>query len=153
MPTGRMAWVWVAWMALAGCGSGGGDGGGGAVAQSTDNNNHGYGFQYDVRGSTGLLLRYAPTLVADFPPFTEADYYESAFADTEHCTGLTAPAPFVIWDHLSGVGVLGLYYSRPSLVVIAAPLSLRHEFVHYLLDFNTGDADGGHRSRFFTECI
>lgn len=29
----------------------------------------------------------------------------------------------------------------------------RHEFIHYLLEVNTGDTDGAHSSQFFLECI
>lgn len=122
---------------LAGCGSGG----------SSDDNNHGYGFQSDLQGASGLKLRYSSALVAtdpDFQALSTLPYYEDAWTKTQACTGMTAPAPFVILVTNGDLGddIGGRYFSNPSLIVLDAhAFAVRHEMVHYLLDVNTGDPD------------
>ena len=129
---------------LGGCG-----GGGEGPAQDT---NHGYGFQYDVQGVTGLKLRYsgAPPNLAFMQDTT---YYETAFSQVEACSGLQAPAPFIIL--LKELDNDGYYWSKPSLILLKTspyPSIIKHEMIHYLLDVNTGDLDPTHKSHLFTDC-
>lgn len=130
---------------LAGCG--GGD-------EPADNNNHGYGFQFDSIGASGMKLRGGP----------DPSLFEAQFAQVETCTGLSAPAPFIIIVQPGTLPIAdtnGQYISRPSLILldisnmngtVHAENSAKHEFVHYLLDVNTGDRDAGHKSHFFQDC-
>lgn len=105
-------------------------------------NNHGYGFQYDVQGASGLKLRGE----------SDPSLYEKHFAEVEACTGLSATPPFVIVQKLESLD--GQYLSGPSLVLIDPSIVLvdKHEFIHYLLDVNTGDLDPNHKSDFFRIC-
>jgi len=136
-------------LCLAGCGGGAGDEG---------SNNHGYGFAYDVQGATGLKLRYTPILTSA-DPMSNPIFLENIFAQVETCTGMSAPAPFVILvppgsmgiDPDTGLTILGKTDRDPNLILIGDPdLSIpRHEYIHYLLIVNTGDGDGKHKSKFF----
>lgn len=131
---------------LAGCGSG------------EDSNNHGYGFQADLEGRSGLKLRYSAGVTEadpDFQALSTPTYYETAWSETQACTGLSAPAPFVILVKNGDLGsdIAGRYFSNPSLIVLDAhAYAVRHEMVHYLLDVNTGNPDAGHQSHFFGDC-
>ena len=136
--------VLIVLLVLAGCGG-----------SSDDTNNHGYGYQFDVMGASGLQLRYSPTLNAgDY--YADIAFYESEFGRVQACTGISAPAPFVIVvkpDQLPDHA--GYYYSNPPLIVIddfVALAAFRHEAIHYLLDYSTGDLDPGHRSPLFQKC-
>jgi hypothetical protein len=136
---------------VAGCGSGGED--------AADN--HGYGYEFDVQGTTGLQLRYSPVLSAS-DRFSDVSLYERAFAEVEQCMNVSAPPPFVIVvpighfgpRHPNGYMQLGSYYSGPSLILVDPGLRVfRHEVVHYLLDFSTGNLDPAHDSAFFSICV
>lgn len=106
---------------LAGCGSG-----------DEGNNNHGYGFQYDVQGAAGMKLRGGP----------DAGFLENLYAETEACTGLSAPDPFVIvvtpgsLDAPEAPNTVGIYWNDPPLVLLDISQSnpAKHEFIHYLMD-------------------
>jgi len=120
-----------------------------------DTNNHGYGYEHDVAGSTGLRLRYTPTLKAgDY--YADIDFYETEFERVQDCTGLSAPAPFVIVVKPEQLPAhFGYYYSAPSLIVIhdnIAIVAFRHEAIHYLLDSSTGNLDPEHLSPLFSKC-
>lgn len=127
---------------LAGCGSG-------------DEDNHGYGFQYDVQGAAGLKLRFSGA-PPNFDFMKDPAYYEKAFAEVEACSKLQAPAPFIILvKNQVREGSDGFYMSSPSLILLtipAYPPVMKHEFVHYLLDVNTGDLDPNHKSSLFNDC-
>jgi len=134
----------VVLLVMAGCGG-----------SSDDTNNHGYGYQFDVMGTSGLQLRYSPTLNAgDY--YADIAFYESEFERVQACTGISAPAPFVIVvkpEQLPDHG--GYYYSGPALIVVDDFIALsafRHEAIHYLLDYSTGDLDPGHLSPLFSRC-
>ena len=116
--------------------------------------NHGYGWDYDARGESRLMLRYAPALQPSALNFAEAssvEFYESEFAWMQNCSQLSAPAPFVILVEPGALGTGGYYYQYPSLIVLETSSLglLRHEIAHYLLDYNTGDLDQGHTSAMF----
>lgn len=122
------------------------------------NNNHWYGDRYDAQGASGLKLRYTPTLAAG-SQFTELDVYENAFLEVQRCTRLAAPPPFVIVVPNGTFGrnaqgqITGRYLRAPPLVLVEVPtFAFRHEVVHYLLDFSTGDPDQRHRSPLFQRC-
>lgn len=124
---------------LAGCGSGGEEG----------NNNHGYGFQYDSIGASGMKLRGGP----------DPSYLESLFAETETCTGLNAPAPFVIIVapgslNEANENINGEYWDSPPLVLLdfSQGLAAKHEFVHYLMDVVQHVQDSNHTSPLFAKC-
>lgn len=143
---------------LAGCGE-----------QAIDNN-HGYGWEFDAQSDNGMRLRYTPS-VAVGDSLSDVQQYDTAFAAVETCTGIAAPAPpFVIvlpqgslgTDSGGGV-VLGKYFRDPVLIVTAMtgqavidpsiPLvPFRHEVIHYLLDYSTGDWDIDHHSTLFLLC-
>jgi len=134
-------------LALAGCGV------------PDDGNNHGYGYEYDVRGESGLRLRYSPTLQAS-DPFSNVAYYERNFSEVEQCAHLSAPAPFLIivprgtFGYQGGSAVVGKYYHHPSLIVIdESIIGYRHEVIHYLLDYATGDSDHNHTSQIFLDKV
>ena len=136
-----------------GCGSGGN-------ADSPKAENHGYGFEYDAQGAIGLKLRYTPELTtAD--PLSNPIFFENIFTQVQACVGVTSPAPMVIFVHRGTLGttpdgltVYGEYLTAPSLVLLYADLDkvldiIRHEFIHYLLDVSTGNADAEHCSGVF----
>jgi hypothetical protein len=137
-------------LVLAGCGGGG-----------ADDDNHGYGFEYDVQGVTGLRLRHSPAVTPGgtvAAVISEPTLYETAFAEVQACTGLSAPAPFVILVNELG-GNTGFYLSNPSLILVdvryIGPFdtrALKHEMVHYLLDHSTGHLDPNHDSPAFELC-
>lgn len=145
---------------LSGCG----------VHEQDQTDNHGYGWQYDAQGASGWLLRYTPSVAAG-DPLSDVQQYDTAFAAVETCTGIAAPAPpFVIvlpqgslgTDSGGGV-VLGRYFRDPVLIVTAQTdqvvidpsiplIPFRHETIHYLLDYSTGDWDIDHHSPLFLLC-
>lgn len=140
---------------LAGCGSGGG----GSTSEPVIGN-HGYGFEYDAQGAAGMRLRYQPVLTkAD--PLSDPVFFENIYAQVETCVGVTAPDPFVMFVPRGALGstdagltIYGEYLTAPSLILLYGDLDkeleiARHEFVHYLLDVSTGNADAAHASVFF----
>ena len=130
-------------LVLAGCGG-----------SSDDANNHGYGYEIDVTSNSGLRLRYSPTLKAD-DPYADITFYEIVFARVQACTGISAPAPFVIIVRNGDLGTdQARYYSDPPLIVVSSPMSVTfaHECIHYLLDYSTGDPDSNHGSLLFKKC-
>jgi hypothetical protein len=138
-------------LALAGCG----DVGDGSYS-AAENDNHGYGWNFDVVGATGLRLRYTPVFAAG-DQVADPAFYEKGFAEVQRCTGLSAPAPSVI---IVARGTLefddghfgGLYYNKPSLIALDESIVLyRHEMIHYLLDYVTGDLDPKHTSDIFKQ--
>lgn len=121
---------------LAGCGSGG-----------EDNNNHGYGFQYDSASPQGLKLRGG----------LDPAYLETLYAETETCTGLSAPPPFVIIvapDSLGGGKFNGTYMDAPPLILLdpTHEFAAKHEFIHYLMDMVQHVVDQNHTSPLFAKC-
>ena len=77
------------------------------------------------------------------------------YADVEVCAGLQAFPPFVIFvrgGSLYKYGWQAVYFDSPPLVLLDGPQieNARHEFIHHLLQMNTGDKDINHVSRFFT---
>ena len=133
--------ILLALLFLAGCG-------GSDYEPATDN--HGHGYQFDAQGASGLKLRYTPVFDASHP-FSDVAFYERVFEDMQRCAGLSAPAPFVIV--IAQRTPAGIYYSDPPLVTIDENvLSLRHEIIHYLLDYATGDIDAAHGSPLFAKC-
>ena len=116
--------------------------------QSQDN--HGYGWEFDVQGESGLKLRYSPWLPGG--PLADVTRYERDFAFVESCTGISAPAPFVIIGKIPG-----FFYEDPSLIVIDEygldTRAYTHEIVHYLLKVSTGSPDPEHQSPFFETCV
>lgn len=124
---------------LAGCGSSG----------EENSNNHGYGFEFDLQGATGLKLRYTPVLQAG-SQFAGAEFYESEFQRVEDCTGIQAPAPFVIV--VGNLTTGGRYHSGPPLILLLDATWFGHEAIHYLLDHSTGNPDTNHNSPLFNQC-
>lgn len=116
-------------------------------------NNHGYGFAFDIQGASGMQVRYDPTEVSRGIPQTPVTLLEQFYAEVQACTGLSAPAPFVIFVSNAQLGELdGFYYSDPSLVLVKGLFIFKHEVIHYLLDANTGNLDIEHRSPLFHKC-
>lgn len=121
---------------LAGCGGG-----------EEGNNNHGYGFQYDAVGVSGMKLRSG-----------DPGLFEALYAETEACTAFNAPPPFVILVAPKSIqdGTLnGYYWNNPSLILLdlSQGNAAKHEFIHYLLDINTGDQDRSHALHWFVDCV
>lgn len=138
--------------------------GGGESSQAPAPNNHGYGFHFDKQGQRGLKLRYHEDLTWQVPPhqFTDPNFFEGIFDAVQKCTGLNAPMlPFLIVVHPDEIAPDGgFFYSSPYLVVMATGVrAYRHEVVHYLLHYNTGNAGGHvengvfvHTSPLFAQC-
>lgn len=121
----------------------------------TSSANHGYGFEYDVQGTTGLKLRYTPTLTAA-DPLSNPIFVENIYAQVQACTGMSAPPPFVIMVAAGSLpnNWIGETQMDPSLVLIGsttveAPSVMRHELIHHLLGATTGNLDAGHTNNFF----
>jgi len=126
---------------------------GGSVDES--DNNHGYGYSYDFRGDSGLALRYSPSLLAE-KPFPWMTLLEKEYLNVQECVGISAPPPMVIVVNdgdLKPYG--GLYYPDPDLIVVehsSLQLAFKHEVVHYLLHYGTGNLDPAHNSELFVRC-
>lgn len=84
----------------------------------------------------------------------------SLFDETKTCTGFSdgefadlavylMPPSFLY----EGETVLGQFYAQNKILTGDREWVARHEFVHYFLWKNTGDADGSHASSFFQDCI
>ena len=128
--------------ALAGCG-----------VSDESAHNHGYGFAFDVQGVTGLKVRYDPEELRQGFLQTPTDVFEAQYFEVEECTGLTAPAPFVIVVSEDALGDRGgFYYSDPPLITIKGLFIFKHEAIHYLMDYNTGDLDSNHSSPLWAKC-
>jgi len=127
----------------------------GCGGSSDETNNHGYGYGYDVESANGLRLRYTPTLETSHY-YADIAFYDSEFERVQACTGITAPAPFVIVvkpDQLPGYS--GYYRSNPPLIIVVDFVVLavfHHEAIHYLLDYSTGNLDKDHASPLFRLC-
>lgn len=135
--------VLSAFMAVTGCG-------GGSVDQD---NNHGFGWQFDVQGSSGLRVRYDPEELRRGFLQTPIHIFESQYNEVQKCAGFYAPPPFVIFvsdESLPDYG--GFYYSDPPLITIKGLFIFKHEVIHYLLDYNTGNLDPSHASPLWGRC-
>jgi hypothetical protein len=141
----------VVCLAAAGCGADGDN--------ASLKDNHGFGWHFEAQGANGVILRNAPGVVAPVTVAVLADIYDQ----TQACTGLNAPGPFVIVvaEAVDGPGgnTIGRTYYQPPLVLITEGWSwidtARHEFVHYLLD-QAGfprELNSAHHSPFFTDCV
>ena len=91
---------------------------------------------------------------------------EEIFYKVKACTGFSGgdyknlSIKFVFSDPEGNGG----YYSTPNKITVVLfgirpekpltyPLnSIKHEYIHYLLDLNTGDQDHNHTSAFFQTC-
>lgn len=83
-------------------------------------------------------------------------FFSDKYLEVQECTGLTAPEPntIVTSDHYwPWPKYTGLYdpYSKIVFINIRWKHSIKHEFIHYLLDIHNGDYT--HDSIFFTNCI
>jgi len=127
----------------------------GCGGSEVTNNNHGYGDYYDVRGDSGLALRYSPTFDQN-DPLARVSRYETEFNEVMACTGITAPPPMVIVKPNGSLRPYdGYYYPDPDLIVVepgTLTVTFKHELVHYLLDRSTGDLDPHHKSYLFLKC-
>ena len=131
-------------LAVASCG---GDG------SSDDPNNHGFGWSFDVQGATGLKVRYDPEELKQGVPQTPVHIFENQYNEVQKCAALYAPPPFVIFvPDESLPDNAGFYYSDPPLITIKGLFIFKHEVVHYLLDYNTGDLDPSHASPLWGHC-
>ena len=133
-----------------------------ACGSDRDDDNHGFGFQFDEQAANGIRLRHQPDVVDPIRLATLADIYDQ----TQACTGISAPGPFVIVvaERVDARGRPGgastglIFYDPPLILVVQGftwPPSARHEFVHYLLDrIGTSRASQtAHDSPFFVDCI
>ncbi len=114
-------------LAVAGCG-----------ADDNENaslkDNHGFGWHFEAQAANGVTLRNEPAVVEPVTIAVLADIYDQ----TQACTGLNAPGPFIIVvaGPVDGPGgdTIGRIYYQPPLILITAGWSwvdaARHEFVH-----------------------
>jgi len=133
-------------------------------ADVNSDNNHGFGFEFDAQGESGMKLRSSPHNVQP-TEFSTVEYYEGQFTELLKCTGLDAPVPpFVILDEVldrelfgkdpSGVTLAGWAFVDPPLIVLDFRYGylFKHEALHYLLDYTTGNSDPNHSSPLFSLC-
>ena len=124
--------------------------------------NHGFGFHFDEQAANGLRLRHQPDVIEPIRLATLVDIYDQ----TQACTGIAAPGPFVIVvaERVDAHGRPGgpstglIFYDPPLILIVQGftwPPSVRHEFVHYLLDrIGTSRASQtAHDSPFFVDCV
>ena len=136
--------------------------GGCAVDEQSDSNNHGFGWAYEAQATNGLTLRNE----ADVAEPVRFDVLADIYDQTEACTGISAPGPFVIVvsgpvdDQGRPDGQSpGLTFYDPPLVLIAQGSTwvgiAQHEFVHYLLDQSgfPRERNDAHDSPFFSDCV
>lgn len=125
---------------------------------SLKSNNHGFGWHFEAQAANGVSLRNQPDVVEPVTIAVLADIYDQ----TQACTGLNAPGPFVIVvaGPVDGPGgdYTGRTYYQPPLILISEGPSwidiARHEFVHYLLD-QAGfprELNSAHQSPLFIDC-
>lgn len=149
-------------LVLAAAGCGGGEDPAPAALATAQAPNHGYGWEFDAQGQRGLRLRYSPHFVAGDWQATPTNY-EMTADQIMQCMRMFAPMPFVIivadgaLDHyrsIAGNPANGVYLRNPSLIVLekSSAMFFRHEMAHYLLDLNTGDADGDHSEEIARQC-
>lgn len=149
---GRILVLAVFGLAIAGCGT----------DTESDSNNHGFGWEFEAQAANGLTLRNEPDVVEPVTFAVLADIY----GQTQACTGISAPGPFVIVvaepvDEFGQPGgqSLGLTFYDPPLVLITQGATwtgiAQHEFVHHLLN-QAGfprDRNHAHDSPLFTDCV
>ncbi|MFQ5935403.1 MAG: hypothetical protein ACE5LB_03230 [Acidiferrobacterales bacterium] len=124
--------------------------------------NHGFGWHFEAQAANGLALRHEPGVVEPVDIAVLADIYEQ----TQACTGISAPAPFVIVvpERVDATGhpggpANGLFFYQPPLILITQGWTwtdaARHEFVHYLLAWSGFPLqnNSAHDSPFFTDCV
>lgn len=118
--------------------------------------NHGYGLEFNSQGTTGMLLRHTPGFATSNPFLIDVTFWETRWAHVQACTGMSAPAPFIIIVPVGTLpqGTRGQYFSDPPLIVIDEKdwFVDKHEEIHYLLSYTTGDPDPNHLSPFFGAC-
>ena len=116
----------------------------------------------EAQAGNGLTLRNEPDVVEPVPLAVLADIYDQ----TQACTGISAPGPFVIVvaelvDEYGQPGgqSAGLTFYNPPLVLIVQGAMwtaiAQHEFVHHLLD-QAGfprERNHAHDSPLFTDCV
>lgn len=133
-----------------------------AVEEGSDSNNHGFGWEYEGQAANGLTLRNEPDVAEPIELAVLADIYDQ----TQACTGISVPGPFVIVvaeqvdEHGQPGGQFsGLTFYGPPLVLITQGAIwtsvAQHEFVHYLLDQSgfPRERNEVHDSPLFTECV
>ncbi len=126
---------------------------------SLKSNNHGFGWHFEAQAANGVTLRNEPDVVGPVTVAVLADIYDQ----TQACTGLNAPGPFVIVvagpvDGPGGDYTGRTYYQPPLILITEGPSwidTARHEFVHYLLD-QAGfprEPNTAHDSPLFIDCV
>lgn len=137
---------------------------GGGSMESPDN--HGFGWEFDIRGASGLKLRYSPHLAPD-SPFANPAYYEQLIAEVDACAGLSAPTTYVILVNNLQTMELGdaaaRGFSHPPVIamdfrVASSGVVTKHERLHQLLTHNriiipNGNVFHDHDSHLFGLCI
>ncbi len=150
---GRILILAVFGLAVAGCGT---------DLEESGSDNHGFGWAFEAQTANGLTLRNEPEVVEPVRFDVLADIYEQ----TQACTGISAPGPFVIVvaepvDEFGQPGgqSLGLTFYGPPLILLAQGATwtgiAQHEFVHHLLD-QAGfprERNHAHDSPLFTDCV
>ena len=126
---------------------------------SLKSNNHGFGWHFEAQAANGVTLRNEPDVVGPVTVAVLADIYDQ----TQACTGLNAPGPFVIVvagpvDGPGGDYTGRTYYQPPLILITEGPSwidTARHEFVHYLLH-QAGfprELNSAHDSPLFIDCV
>ena len=137
--------------------------------------NRGVGFDYDFAAPDGLRFRNLPgVLELDEAAFLEQ--IDGAYQGTEDCAGIHAPGPLVIVQQMPDFPTIGNgmtfldtgtvlvsplaiedlanFGGDPSTGRIPGTSTLRHEFVHYLLNAAgfPQDLNAAHASPLFLAC-
>ena len=123
--------------------------------------------QYDE--ATGLTLHPSDNMWVSFPEMV------AAYLETEACMGMTAPAPEVYFksfdDYFNGgIGAVWGFHTKGTIYVntdLGEPeyeaygfyrnketdlAVLKHEYIHSILYYNTGDGDSSHSSEMYELC-
>jgi hypothetical protein len=96
-----------------------------------------------------------------FTDSTLVEYLHEGFDEAQACSGLTGGT----FDDLTVVmmepqfpcrwyenGCSGEFVT-PNTIKLGSPYVWKHEVLHYLLYVNVGDADSGHASALFWDCV
>jgi hypothetical protein len=136
---------------------------------SVDNPTEHLTTEVQVDESTGLTLHPSDNMWVSFPEMVAI--YEA----TEACMGMTAPAPEVYFksfeDYFNGgVGAVWGFHTKGTIYIntdLGTPEYeaygfyrdkytdtevLKHEYIHSILYYNTGDGDASHSSEMYELC-
>lgn len=95
-----------------------------------------------------------------------ASSLDQSFLDTKQCLGVTTSVPSDIYVELKEPysafpcvplpngcgGLFDLDNGEPVITVTADMVRLKHEYIHYMLYYTTGDPDSGHTTNNFDRC-